>query len=126
MTTLDVLQQARALISDPEHWTQGYWARRESRLGLVECVPDDPDAVCWCAAGAINKVAQARMFADPAIDTLELALPLDYRHRAAPIFAFNDERTHAEVLHAFDTAIARLDYAAHAKTPVPPPTGGLD
>lgn len=55
-TTADLLREARDLIADPKCWTQGELARD---AGGSPCDPDAPEAVCWCAAGAIFKVEGA-------------------------------------------------------------------
>jgi hypothetical protein len=104
VTTLDVLQAARNLISDPAHWTQGYWARTADG-DLVQ--PEHPMAVCWCVAGAVNKVGlldkKAIWMAIIALETI-----LDVTPWKRLLFDYNDEHTHAEVLALLDRAIARL------------------
>lgn len=53
MTDLEVLEQARDLLSNKARWTQDYFARDEG-----DCVVSTTSraAVCWCAFGAVEKV----------------------------------------------------------------------
>jgi hypothetical protein len=89
--TRDVLIRGRALIADPDRWIKG-------RDHAIVAGRD-----CYCAAGALRS-ARVDQGLPEALRTL--------RHAAGPdagtIPAWNDapERTHAEVLAAFDAAIA--------------------
>lgn len=53
MQTTQALTAARKLIEDPEFWWRGEYAA--DNLGIA-CMPDDPDAYCFCALGAVHKV----------------------------------------------------------------------
>jgi hypothetical protein len=90
---LPVLIKARALIADPAKWGQG------SR------VLDRPIATC-CASEAIEEAADVRARRVAALDAFRSSAGLS--DDAASISDWNDapERTHAEVLAAFDKAIA--------------------
>jgi hypothetical protein len=92
---LAVLRQARDLISDASRWTQGDNAR--NRFGQ-SCPLDSSAAVCWCAMGALKRVNPA--------------LAWEARNALAKVIddsvvTFNDQHSHAEVLAAFDQAIAQ-------------------
>jgi hypothetical protein len=97
MSAVDQLRAARALISDPAKWTQGTIARDWTGKGTTA---DAVDAFCWCAVGALEKVASN---AQP-FRALKWAMPSGYRS----IVSFNDTHTHAEVLALFDKAIGTL------------------
>jgi hypothetical protein len=101
---LRTLRKARELLSDRDRWTQGALAKSRHPLGSlpVSCGATDPHAYCWCLRGALHKVAD-REVAWRAECYLELAVP-----PSLDIAAFNDHRTHAEVL-------ALLDEALHAR-----------
>lgn len=92
--SLSRLQQARALITKPEAWTQNMLAR-DSR-GLRVPV-DSPEAVCFCARGAIKRVGGTQVevgwLESRAKDMLEI---------------FNDRHSHEEVLALFDRGIVEL------------------
>lgn len=101
MKPSEILIAARAKIEDPENWIQGVEARAEDGTHVV---PWSTDAVCWCAIGSIRSVVGrcapywlARGYLDKTTtgDTAE----------------YNDAtgRTHAEILAAFDRAIALAD-----------------
>lgn len=109
MSTLHTLRRARALIRDLEHWTQGSFARD---INSEECEACDPDACRWCAIGALQATADTADEYDSAL--LELAhsgVGLATTLIADSLVAWNDshERTHGEVLEAFDQAIVCLE-----------------
>lgn len=85
MTTAEVLREARALIDTPEKWTKGY---RGERL---------------CAVAAIASAAPRDWL--PAKYALNRALG---REESVVLYRWNDDpaTTHADVLAAFDRAIA--------------------
>jgi len=105
----DKLREARALIE--RGWTQGADARD---LYGDECSPNEEEAECYCANGAICRAFYAASFTDRreqihiAEGLLNTAIgqepggPLHW-----PYIDWNDapERTQAEVLAAFDRAI---------------------
>lgn len=97
----DILVEARKLIEKPENWTQGENARNDRGR---HCMIDDPLAACWCMQGAIIKSAGPTEFTATrkAIDAF-IGTIAEY------ITAYNDnpDRTHPEVLAAFDSAITR-------------------
>ena len=102
-TVTELLIEARDLISEPGRWTQGVYAC--DALGYA-IDWGSPEAVCWCATGAICKAAESiqehgkrRALIERA--TVELRIAIGHNG----VTAFNDHRTHAEVLAAFDRAI---------------------
>lgn len=101
MTTLETLKAARKLITPVENWTREVFA--SNRLGDKRG-PLEDDAACWCASGAISKcsgMSPLRLSEGSHIEAL------GYKH-VASLATFNDTHTHAEVLAAFDAAIAKL------------------
>ena len=98
-----ILLAARSLISEPARWTQGTSARDVHGRSDT---PGSPDAVCWCASGAlqaVTKLCRDALYC-AARSHLERALP-----DARPIAVFNDTEEHETVIALFDRAIA---YAA--------------
>lgn len=79
----EVLIAARKLIEKEENWCQGAW----NRYGR------------HCAHGAILAATDDGDLMEAATDAFEGAA-------GWPILGFNDRSTHAEVLAAFDKAIA--------------------
>ena len=106
-TTLDVLRRARELLSEPQGWTQGTFARdiRGRRAASAR------DAVCWCAIGALLRATDVSIRADAVAAVAALVhhgIGITAPDSSRALVAWNDcpERTHAEVLEAFDRAIA--------------------
>jgi hypothetical protein len=97
-TTAEVLKQARALISDEANWGQHLFARNAD--GDI-VAPEDEDACRFCALGALIRAGQVGNHHRLAA----LALSIETGGEAVNIF--NDTHTHAEVLAAFDAAIAK-------------------
>jgi hypothetical protein len=103
MSTLETLKAARKLITPEQAWTKQAYAR-PSRFG-IEIDATDPRAVCWCSTGAITKVQGIN---EPIWDKdMEMA----FLRNIEELEMFNDRknRTHGEVLRAFDEAIAKLE-----------------
>lgn len=101
MTTKEVLIKARALVE--KGWTKGAGARRANGASVY---PDDNEACRWCILGAVNAAEyHDRELRLRAITKLKAAIP------KAGIADFNDDpaTTHADVLAAFDRAIAECE-----------------
>lgn len=96
---LTVLIKARAKIADPANWGKGH--RGNSEYG------HRPLSSC-CAAEAIEDVEMAGKTRRAAYRALERAAGLELPPLGSAIVEWNDapERTHADVLAAFDKAIA--------------------
>lgn len=94
----DILRDARKRIETPEKWTQGAYCRDESR---EECGIGGT-ATSWCSSGAILQASDVEGggFYEKAAHYL--------RQMTGAIVTWNDyhSRTHADVLQAFDKAIA--------------------
>ena len=98
MTPREVLVKARALISDPERWCQYHYAVDSAGVMLGDYT--SPDAERWCSYAAIMLNGQPHwQSSGDAIDRLHNVVGCSISH-------FNDTHTHAEVLAAFDKAIA--------------------
>lgn len=104
MKSSEILVAARDIISDPKHWTQGYYAldmygaHREAQ---------SKDAVCFCSLGAVAKAAGRNTGVAHPNKGVELSYLIDAINRedVGDIVHFNDSHDHAEVLAAFDKAI---------------------
>lgn len=111
MTTLEILKAARELISAPERWTKGHFAKNGAGIATY-C--RSSSAVCWCASGATAWVVQdedaSSGVADDIDADVELAKTLGGSN-PGDVASFNDQptTTHAEVLALFDRTIARLE-----------------
>lgn len=93
MTPLETLKAARTRIQMPDLWCQGsFYADRERRC---------------CASGALMEFGCEGM-TDPAYIALSQAMG------EIQVCQFNDSHEHAEVLAAFDAAIAKLEASDEA------------
>ena len=104
MTLVETLRAARALVDTPEKW----WQKNGHNSGALGCT-------CTCAGLALTdaptdyereRFAARRFFAS--------TLGLDVGQLATAVFEWNDapERTHADVLAAFDKAIEAAEAQA--------------
>lgn len=91
------LRAAKALIDTPEKWTQRAHART---VEGYSCDSDDPKATSFCSLGAIYRTVPVSEYSRE--DCLRGAL----RPYAGNIAHFNDNNTHADVMAAWDKAIA--------------------
>lgn len=116
-TPSQILRKARKLIADPEHWTQGSYAR-EAQNGASTTIASDR-ARCFCSIGALERAAfdtsGYRLLWNPRqVGSYRAARAclFDALADIAPSFpvvvSFNDDldTTHADVLALFDRAIA--------------------
>ncbi len=97
-TTKEILTEARSLITDPDNWTQGSYAKDAE--GVAVSIWSNK-ATCWCALGALYSFNEDALLDIPA-DTLNTLRP---HILSQGIVTFNDNHTHEEVLAAFDKAI---------------------
>ena len=105
MSDLEVLKAARELIKDPARWTQDSYARDVD--GKITD-PLNPDAVCWCAVGAIMKIKGSVIIQCP-------QGPLAEYTNGTSLIIFNDNHTHAEVMRLFDRQIADTEGGSYGR-----------
>lgn len=107
MTTVEILRAARAKIEKPEAWAKGGFAcdARGYAVGAR-----NPLAICFCSIGAIRRVTASFAEELAARDVLSEIVEAIGMYGLAE---WNDapERTHAEVLAAFDKAISLAEEA---------------
>ncbi len=109
MTGKQVLQDARKLLTDPDHWTQGVDARTNEG---ISCSIFSKNARCFCLSGALYKAAlrdDGMITFDPALEHAmnRVRAAISIKGFGANIPFFNDYngRTHAEVIEVLDKAI---------------------
>lgn len=99
-TMRQALEAVREKIKDPKHWTQ----HTNAKNAADQLVPaQSPFACKFCLSGAamsIEKDSNLHWY-DP-IYELQKFIPKNF----ATVAAFNDNRTHAEVMELLDRAIA--------------------
>ena len=110
MTPKEILIAARAKIEAPERWTQGAFAKTAKRN---KANPNSPRAVCWCILGAVSAVTGDNPNRPDRAISSRLAAATNVDAYNECVIEWNDapERAHAEVLAAFDRAIAAADAA---------------
>lgn len=99
-TVIEVLEGARDLVARPGGWTQGCSARTAKGNPIGS---KSDKAACFCAVGAIQRVAGRIR----GINYAEAVTALGFAAGNAYIVHWNDApyRTQAEVVVAFDRAI---------------------
>lgn len=103
----NILRNARQVIATENQWTQGRYARTRAGSPVTH---QDPDAVCFCAVGALRRAEPDHTDArEAAARFLFLAVndgrkPAD--HIQIPVFNDNPKTEHADVIRAYDRAIA--------------------
>jgi hypothetical protein len=98
MTMLEDLEAARAKVA--QGWCQGVHARDKNGIKVLS-VSDL--ATRWCAAGALLAVGATSEASELLLKTIG-----DPPHGSIPIWNDVPERSQADVLAAFDQAIASL------------------
>ena len=110
MTTVEILKAARAKIADEKHWTKGAEARDVAGKSVS---PQSRKAVCWCSLGALSASAMPYSFAAYSFAALGFVQAI-MNSQSKGVSRFNDSHTHAEVLAAWDAAIADAEKAVTA------------
>lgn len=105
MASADILRAARARIEDPKNWTQGDFAKLADGRGATSY---DPDAVCWCAIGAVRAEAGLR---DEVVERYLVDAAQNHFSRRSPAMV-NDCIGHDAVLQMYDAAIAAAEAGA--------------
>lgn len=105
MREIEMLREARALISEPDRWIQHSFAR--DKYGFSALV-SDPDAHCFCAAGALIRVRGEVVRHYSGLELMHVKNLL-FSLTGQVIEIYNDTHTHAEVLALFDRAIRELE-----------------
>jgi hypothetical protein len=112
----ELLSKARELLADEERVTSGWFARNKFKERVDA---DDPEAVCWCSMGALEKVApgrenralraDAQLFLHRAIGAEAIGHSLlyiaDWHDATWNAGAFEREENHRMILAGFDKAI---------------------
>jgi hypothetical protein len=98
-TIILLLQHAKGLIEDPKNWTRGTYRSLSGR---------------HCAVGALRAVAACLKSPSPAWSAHEFLIRVARLRGFTSVEAMNDHSSHAEVLGAFDEAIALAESATLA------------
>ena len=113
MTVKDVLQTAKATISQEQYWIQDALALDEN--GYEVC-PINENACQWCALGAIESLGWTRHNIELYRSTIKaLALTIEptvnLNEHAEVIANFNDDSytTYQDVIETFDKAIQEAE-----------------
>ena len=122
-----VLRAVRALLTPPEAWTTGSYARN---FWGHPCGVFDPSARCWCLEGAVARVTGSCWGEGPInvrrkgpyrsgealinhreMRELERLLPPtpSFGNKHLNPANFNDSSTHAKILRLLDRAIAKVE-----------------
>jgi hypothetical protein len=114
VTPVEVLRGARELLADKKRWARETYAR-DAEGNSVESL--SRDAICWCVAGAIERVARGT--AGPFLPALlafaranEVKIPSDdevVELACMRVGTYNDSSEHAAIVQAFDKAIASVE-----------------
>jgi hypothetical protein len=110
MRASECLRMARAKISKPENWTQ-LVAARDAHGNFVEA--ESPDAVAWCWNGSLLAVTSDMDMLGRASEFTTLAANTA-GYECCVSLNDNAKTTHADVLAAFDEAIASAERAEAA------------
>lgn len=105
ISVAQVLERARAMIVNPANWTQGTMARNSQG---EPCEARAPEAMRYCAFGAISRVTTSDCFS-PAMAALDReARALGHKDG---LTVMNDTVDHTTLLVIFDRAIAAVKAA---------------
>ena len=99
---VQIVEKARALISDEKHWCRRHLAEGGNGVSVS---PTSASAIKWCALGAL--IAMAYQLTNDFDAAHQLSNEVLGAHcRSATLMHVNDIRGHAAVLTLFDEVIA--------------------
>ena len=102
MKPSELLIKAKAVIADPKHWTQGWYAHNADGFDVGSC---EPEAVCWCSVGALDKVAHEEGAVDARFEAASYLFKVADEFGCSDIPDLNDHSSHETVMKAWDKAI---------------------
>ena len=102
MKPSELLTKAKAVIADPKHWTQGWYAKDAEGQPVG---PRKSYAVCWCSLGALDKVAHEENTYSTHSTTAGYLDVVSVECGYSGIPDFNDNSSHEIVMKAWDKAI---------------------
>ena len=102
MKPSELLTKAKAVIADPKHWAQGWYAKDAKGQSVG---PRKPDAVCWCSLGALEKVAYEEDTYKTCLAATGYLFKVSAECGYIGIPYFNDNSSHEAVMKAWDKAI---------------------
>ena len=102
MKPSELLTKAKAVIADPKHWTQDVYAKDAKGYSTG---PAEPNAVCWCSIGAIEKVAHEEGTYSTRFSATRYLVVVSDKYGYSGITDFNDNSSHEAVMKAWDKAI---------------------
>lgn len=98
MNNKEILISARTLIINPKNWMTGTHATNKD--GDYACFPSDPEAACFCAFGALDRLGRTDLY----YSHLENAAEVLYGTRDVARHV-NDHLGHEAVIKMYDFAI---------------------
>jgi hypothetical protein len=110
----ELLESARFVLDQPEHWLQASFARDATGVATL---PDSPHACSWCLLGVLDAASpqlsggygRPREPYNTALDVVRRVIARHYpAGDAVSVSLFNDMHAHKDVLKVLDTAIAEL------------------
>lgn len=94
MNAIEILDRMDKILDEPKKWVKGEYAKDHDGVGTYST---DPEAVCWCMVGAMNKAlanilpSASKIEAESdATDAIRLAAEELYGHSYFAISNFND------------------------------------
>ncbi len=99
-----IIQRAREIINDEQHWCRGSYARGKAGISVAV---NDPDARRYCAMGALLVAASELCSDDLTASNLAHDIAKIISPTGSLVFV-NDHYGHSAVLSLFDVAIATL------------------
>jgi hypothetical protein len=112
VTDAQALRAARALIENIEHWARDQYAYTADD---VPCGPNNPEAYCWCATGALYRALGAPVNTTAPQQRYLDAAALDLGYYGIVHLNDHDEASratmHSLVLACYDQAIETAEKA---------------
>jgi hypothetical protein len=100
---IQIVERARALIADEQHWCRRHFGEDENGLPVS---PTSASAIKWCGLGAVIAAAYRLTHDTDAAYRVGLFQALGPHYGSATLIRVNDKRGHAAVLALLDEVIS--------------------
>ena len=104
--TREIITGIKQLLSDPDHWTKGAYARYGKDQAPI--CPDHRSAKCFCLGGALIRLTRDTLECTAVADLLRGQMGCGKKYHTIPQFNDAPETTHEDVIGLLDRALETI------------------
>ena len=104
--TKQIITDMKELLSDPDHWTKGAYARYGKDQAPIW--PNHRSAKCFCLGGALIRLTRNTIECTAVADLLRGQIRHGKKYYTIPLFNDAPETTHEDVIGVLDKALETI------------------